>query len=401
MVGEGGPHRRQEWYESQRDSKPQKRPNLIQYESTSKLMSQPMNTPNLKPTRAPKSLAAALLLAVVLAASPATHAAPQHTTAIQPDDTAPHRTRLILKDGSYQIVMSYRIVGNLVRYISAERGGEEEEIPVALVDFDATHRWEKQHTQAAQTPGDDNAPAPAIDPELLKEEADRAALTPEVAKDLRLPEADSSLALDTFHGTPELVPLAQTDSDLNRNTGENLLKAAVNPLSAAHPIVQLKGETSPIQLHVKDPIFYLRIGDQTVGDTGGKPLVVDTHGATSNAQNDPAGGSANSQYVLVRADVRTDARVIASFRIALLGSGRRQEDVIETTSQLLPGGHWLKITPTEPLDFGEFALMEVISDKAVNLGVWDFGIHPVAPENRDIIKPDPRRRGTLERHNPD
>ena len=130
-------------------------------------------------------------------------------------------------------------------------------------------------------------------------------------------------------------------------------------------------------------------------------MVVDTHGATSNAQNDPAGGSANSQYVLVRADVRTDARVIASFRIALLGSGRRQEDVIETTSQLLPGGHWLKITPTEPLDFGEFALMEVISDKAVNLGVWDFGIHPVAPENRDIIKPDPRRRGTLERHNPD
>src|ERR1700679_4059224 len=94
--GEGGPHRRQEWYESQRDSKPQKRPNLIQYESTSKLMSQPMNTPNLKPTRAPKSLAAALLLAVVLAASPATHAAPQHTTAIQPDDTAPHRPRLIL-----------------------------------------------------------------------------------------------------------------------------------------------------------------------------------------------------------------------------------------------------------------------------------------------------------------
>jgi hypothetical protein len=362
-------------------------------------MSQPMNAPN----RIPKSFALALLLAATFlwVTSLASHAAPQHTTALQPDATAPHRTRLILKDGSYQIVMSYRIVGNLVRYVSAERGGAEEEVPVALVDFDATHRWEKQHTQAAQTSGDDNAPAPAIDPELLKEEADRAALTPEVAKDLRLPEADSSLALDTFQGTPELVPLAQTDSSLNRNTGENLLKAAVNPLSAAHPIVQLKGETSPIQLHVKDPIFYLRIGDQTVGDTGGRPLVVDTHGATSNAQNDPAGGSPNSQYVLVRADVRTDARVIASFRIGLLGSGRRQEDVVETTSQLLPGGHWLKITPTQPLDFGEFALMEVISDKAVNLGVWDFGVHPVAPENRDIIKPDPRRPVTLEHRKPD
>ena len=47
----------------------------------------------------------------------------------------------------------------------------------------------------------------------------------------------------------------------------------------------------------------------------------------------------------------------------------------------------MKITPREPLDFGEFALMEVISDKEVNLGVWDFGIHPVAPENRDALKP--------------
>jgi hypothetical protein len=358
-------------------------------------MSQPMNAPHPIPRNLPALLLAAAL--VWMATPVPGQAALQHTTALQPDATAPHRTRLILKDGSYQIVMSYRIVGNLVRYVSAERGGEEEEIPVALIDFDATQRWEKQHTPADP----DNPQTSPIDPELLKEEADRAALTPEVAKDLRLPEADSTLALDTFHGAPELVPLAQTDSDLNRNTGQNLLKAAINPLSAAHAIVQLKGEASPIQLHVKDPVFYLRIGDQTVGDTGGKPLVVDTHGATSNAQNDPAGGSPGSQYVLVRADVRTGARVIASFRINLLGSGRRQEDVVETTSQLLPGGHWLKINPTQPLDFGEFALMEVISDKAVNLGVWDFGVHPVAPENRDVVKPDPRRPVTLERRKPD
>src|ERR1700735_1317543 len=81
----------------------------------------------------------ALLLAVSLAASsPKLYAAPQHITALQPDSTAPHRIHLILKDGSYQIVMSYRIVGDIVHYISAERGGAEEEVPVALVDLDAT-----------------------------------------------------------------------------------------------------------------------------------------------------------------------------------------------------------------------------------------------------------------------
>ena len=74
-----------------------------------------------------------------------------------------------------------------------------------------------------------------------------------------------------------------------------------------------------------------------------------------------------------------------------LGSTKTQEDVVETASELLPGGHWMKITPKRPLDFGEYALMEVISEKEINLGVWDFGVHPVAPENRDVIKPQPRR----------
>ena len=244
--------------------------------------------------------------------------------------------------------MSYRVVGSIVRYVSAERGGAEEEIPLALIDLDATHRWEKQHAQPG--PVDPNNPPqpPAIDPELLKEEAERAALTPEVAKDLRLPEEDSTLALDTYRGTPELVPLAQTDSDLNRNTGHNLLKAGVNPLSAAHPIVTLKGEVSPIQLHVKDPVLYLRIGDESVGNTAGTPLTVDTHGATSRVPNDPDGGSPKSRYVIVRADVRVGARVIDSFRIPLLGTGQHQEDVVETTTELLPGGHWLKVTPKGP-----------------------------------------------------
>jgi hypothetical protein len=348
-----------------------------------------------RPPNIPTILTAALFLA--LAPAPALYA--QHTT-LQPDPaTTPHRIHLILKDGNYQIVMSYKVVGNVVRYISAERGGAEEEIPLSLVDLDATKRWEKQHSQPGPV-DPNNPPPPVIDPELLKEEADRAALTPEVAKDLRLPEENSTLALDTFRGTPELVPLAQTDSDLNRNTGHNLLKAAINPLAAAHPIVTLKGESSPVQLHVQDPVLYLRIGDESVGNTAGAPLTVDTHGATSHGQNDPTGGSSTSRYVVVRADVRKGARVIDSFRIPLLGTGHRQEDVVETSTELLPGGHWLKITPREPLDFGEFALMEVISDKAINLGVWDFGVHPVAPENRDIIKPEPRHRVTLERHGP-
>ena len=41
--------------------------------------------------------------------------------------------------------------------------------------------------------------------------------------------------------------------------------------------------------------------------------------------------------------------------------------------------------------------MEVLDGRTVNLGVWDFGIHPTAGPNRDAIVPEPRRAPALER----
>lgn len=313
------------------------------------------------------------------------------------DANSPHRTRLILKDGSYQLVMSYRIVGDRVRYVSAERGGAEEEIPVALVDFDATHRWERGHSQA--TEDGTQSSAPAIDPELLKEEADRAAITPEVAPDLRLPELDNVLAFDTFQGQPQLVPLPQSDGELNHNTGHNILKAAINPLSSSHQLVQLKGERSMVQLHVDTPVLYIRLGDAFVPD-GATPLTVDTHGASSAIKDHPGDPTA-SRYVIVRADVRTGSRIVASFKISMTGNVSQNEDVVETKTEVLPGGHWMKLTPTQSLTFGEYALMEILSDHEVNLGVWDFGVHPTAPANRDAILPQPKRPFALSPRRPD
>lgn len=304
--------------------------------------------------------------------------------------TVPHRTRLILKDGTYQTVMSYKVVGERVRFVSAERGGDTEEIPAALVDLVATRRWESQHTAGAEG----QAPPVVLDPELLKEEADRASLSPEVWSgpegSLRLPVEDSVLALDVFHGAQELVPLAQQQSDLNKQTGHNILKATINPLASSHQIVELKGERADVQMHVERPEIYLRVGDDADLPTGGTPLKVDTHGATGAAkqkQADPQG----SQYVIVRVDVRKGARVVASFNTNVLGTTKQQEDVIETDTTVLPGGHWMKIVPKQGLLFGEYCLMELISPKEINLGVWDFGVHPTAPENRDVIKPERKR----------
>lgn len=305
--------------------------------------------------------------------------------------TGLRRSRLYLKDGSYQVVLSYQVKGSNVVYRSAERAGEEESIPLKLVDLDATHQWEQK--RAAMAAG---KPIVDLDPALAREEADRAARSPEVAKDLRLPEDDSVVVLDTFQGQQQLAILQQTDGELNRQTTHNILRATVNPLSTAHQLVEIKGEQSAVQLHVPDPVFYVRLQEDTpaMDEVPQGALQIDTHGAKAPKQEKV---SAKSTYVITRVDVRRGVRVVTSFSINALGSTKRQADVIETSTSTLPGGHWLKIAPREPMIFGEYALVEVLDDRNVNLGVWDFGVHPTAGANRDAIVPQVRRAPALER----
>lgn len=309
----------------------------------------------------------------------------------------PTRIRLILKDGTYQLVFSYQVAGNVVRYRSAERNGAEEEIPLAMVDIAATEKWKKDHEPGAR---DAQVQTPVLSPELAKEEAARAALTPEIAPDLRLPEEDSVLALDTFRGAPELVPMPQVGSDLNKETAHGGTKGTINPASSPHRITDIPRERADIQLHVPDPVFYVRVngGNDDEVVTSGGALTVDTHGASGRTT--PSGGDPNSAYVIERVDVRSDVRIVDSFRIGLLGTGRTQRDVVETKAEVLPGGHWMKLTPLQPLDFGEYALVEVLGPNTVNLDVWDFGVHSDAQENVEAIRPEPKRAPSLERRQP-
>jgi hypothetical protein len=302
--------------------------------------------------------------------------------------------RLILKDGSYQVVTKYQKVGDRVRYFSAERG-QWEELPANLVDWAATEQWAKDHAPGAQA-----APPPPVSPaipeaaEIDKEEQQERARTPDVSPGLRLPDEEGIWALDTFHDQPELVALAQNSASVDRRTGHNVLRAAINPVGGVQQTIQIPGAESKVKLHVNDPALYvsLTLPDDAVADSSA--VTVDTRGAGSIKQKD-AVSSPNSQYAIVRvrSNFKKDYRVVSGIKIGVTGKVTQTEDTIPTTAQVLPGSHWMRLTPVQPLTIGNYALMELLGPGQVNLSVWDFSIDPQGPDNKNAIMPLQRSGG--------
>src|SRR5262249_4529418 len=109
-----------------------------------------------------------------------------------------HPKRIILKDGSYQVVTKWEIVGNRVRYYSAERYAWEE-VPSSLVDWAATDKYNNEM--------DAQRAADAAQVSTIQEESE--AETPLVAPGLRLPSGGGVFLLDTYQNQPQLAELAQ------------------------------------------------------------------------------------------------------------------------------------------------------------------------------------------------
>jgi hypothetical protein len=291
--------------------------------------------------------------------------------------------RLVLKDGTYQVVTKYQKVGDRVRYFSAERG-QWEELPENLVDWAATEAWAKDHKPGSEPVSPAVPEAAAID----KEEQHARARTPDVSPGLRLPDQDGVWALDTFHDQPELVALAQNSASVDRQTGHNVLRSTLNPLGGIQQNVQIPGAESKVKLHINDPAFYVSIVGVDDNEADSSAVTVDTRGGGSAKDKNPF-NSANSQYAIVRvrSNFKKDYRVVSGIKIGVAGKVTQTEDVIPTTVQVLPGNRWIRLTPKEPLTIGDFALMEVLGPGEVNLSVWDFRIDPQGPDNKNALMP--------------
>src|SRR5580658_1598660 len=128
-------------------------------------------------------------LAILLLAASAGGVRAQKTLPLKPEVPGTGTNhRLILKDGTYQLVRKYEIVGDRVRYISIERAGDWEELPENLIDWAATRKWERDHAAQQENSSDAMKEAADIDKEEVAERENAKARRPEVAKGLELPD---------------------------------------------------------------------------------------------------------------------------------------------------------------------------------------------------------------------
>lgn len=318
-----------------------------------------------------------------------TTVAPQHQNPVPLKPGVPgmgSNHRLILKDGTYQIVRTYQIVGNRVRYLSQERG-EWEEMPSDLVDWDETKKWENQHSSQ---PDDANSPAMKEAEELDKEEqaarVEQKQRMPEVAKGLELPDESGVFVLDTFQGTPELVELDPRELDLRSRTRHGL--SVLNPMAGAKEDIELPGSNAKVHLHVDDPAIYLSLDVSDAAEPPvGHAITVNTNGAKPIANAKHGAQSAQSGFAIVKLDERRAVRLVGAIEVSPTGKVTQSEDVIPTTLEVLPGKHWMKLTPQTHLTIGEYALVEILSPSDINQTVWDFRVDPRLGDNPAALGP--------------
>lgn len=270
--------------------------------------------------------------------------------------------RLIMKDGTYQATSQWEIKGERVRYYSSERY-DWEEIPKDMVDWAATDKYNKEREGSRDE----------TIKEIAKEDEADERESPLVVPGLRLPNTGGVFLLDQLKNQPQLVELIQNGSELNKHTGRNILRSAINPLAlSSTQTLELKGEHARVQSHVPQPAIYLNI------DTSDNSQPAFTQ-KTSDKDQQP------NRYGIVRVETKKDLRIVGKMNVAMYGKVSQKESWIPVTTA--PLGDWVKLTPAEPLPPGEYAVVELLEKKQINLFVWDFGVNPAAPPNASVWVP--------------
>src|SRR3974390_977897 len=267
--------------------------------------------------------------------------------------------RLILKDGSYQMVIKYEVQADRVHYLSAERY-EWEDLPASLVDWEATKKYESELSQGKAR---EHVETPEKKEEREREEAN----SPEIMPGLRLPGTGGVVLLDQYMRKPELAEILQNGSELNQKANKKgVMRTAINPVGSSKHAFELKGAHARVQAHVGSPAIYVDIDEGALSDV---PV--------------------NGRFRIVRAEIKGDVRVIGNLKVTFTGKTSQESNYIAANVEKLGTGEGVRVTPTQPLPPGEYAVVEMLGPEEINVCVWDFGVNPQAPANVDTWRTVP------------
>jgi hypothetical protein len=266
----------------------------------------------------------------------------------------PRGKKLVLKDGSFQLVRDYQRTGERVRYLSAERG-DWEEIPAAMVDWDATAK------AAAAGEAEEDALAKKI---RAQEQAHRTETVMDVDASLQvapgvfLPPGEGMFLIDGR----SVKPLEQVGSEIKRDK-KQYLKQVLSPIPIvpSKQNVQIPGSRASIRVTHGQAEFYLR--EAPPDPDRATPIVKSSRP-----------GESGPEVELVRATVKGNKRQLESIK-SLFGEHLEEKRNTISIQRWEIAPTVFRFTISEPLPPGEYALAEILPD-GMNFFVWDFGVDP-------------------------
>ena len=253
--------------------------------------------------------------------------------------------KLFLKDGTYQLVSSYEVHGDRVRYYSVERSTWEE-IPVSLVDFEATKRAQEEEKAIQKKELEEGR---EIEQQRFEKPAEVGF---EIAPGVRLPKEEGIYAYDGVR----VIRLIESTAELVTDKKRAALALAVPAhLLKGRSVAELPGPKAAVRLQQAQPTFYAQFAD-----------------------------GLGAKLELVSVKVMNESRVVEKVEASRAGIGKSSDLHVAVQlerRQLAPGLYRLK--PLHPLDPGEYALGD-LSQQGVNLEFWDFGLFetPGKPERK-------------------
>jgi hypothetical protein len=289
------------------------------------------------------ALVALALLSVCGASRAQTRASSPPATAASSaaaQDTAepglPTGKKLMLKDGSFQLVREYEVDGDRVRYFSIDQR-DWEEIPASLVDWDATKK----------SAADESARKAALIAKVHAAEVARRAdamdvdASIEIAPKVFLPPGDG---LFEFDGKA-IYPLTQAEADMKFSKTQLLKQVLIPvPIVPTRHNISLRGARAKFRLKSTQTEFYMRTAD------GREP-----------------------QLDLIRAKVRGDKRDLEN--LDELFKEQASTGKISIPIQRWEIAHGVyRFTLGASLEPGEYAMAEIVQGGATSLYFWDFGV---------------------------